>query len=241
MGFLCLAARTAHLTAGRQNALGRHISAIRLTLLYYSVFIFCHVLWQKSHKVLRSFCRVKVWWPSMILQRRNIILEGMFIISENSPFSMPREQFFWTYLDDSSTPLARPPDEASPAKWFWSQSGKQHHINSRAEQITSKKLLIFLKTSFHCLHDIPESNAVSLRAEGLLIFIKKKWNPWYQKGCLQNGWQWWSSPSAETLLHNCTWLSVQALETQLAALFVLTQPSQKGAMRSQPKQTCFKI
>lgn len=143
MGFLCVAVCIPHLKEGRQDTLGRHIWAIRLTLLYYSVFIFYHVLWQKSHKVLCSFCRVKVLWPSMILERRNIILEGMFIISVNSLFSMPREQFFCTYLDDSSTLLAHFPDRVLPAKCFWSQSGKQNNINSRAEQIISRKLLIF--------------------------------------------------------------------------------------------------
>lgn len=30
---------------------------------------------------------------------------------------------------------------------------------------------------------------------------------------------------SEPFLHSCTWLSVQALEIQLAAMFVLTQPS----------------
>lgn len=170
-----LAAASPHPAGRTQDTAGRHIWAISLTLLYWSVFIFYHVLWQESHKVLCSFCKVKVLWPSVILERRNIIFEGMFIISVNSLFFMPSEQFFCMYLDDSSILLARFPDQVLPAKCFWSCSGKQTNINSWAEQIIARKLLISFK-SLYCFHNIPESNAVSSSAITVLkhcIFLLK--------------------------------------------------------------------
>lgn len=66
----------------------------------------------------------------------------MFIISVNSLFFMPSEQFFCMYLDDSSILLAHFPDQVLPAKCFWSCSGKQTNINSWAEQIIARKVLI---------------------------------------------------------------------------------------------------
>lgn len=236
-----LAAASPHPEGRGQDTAGRHIWAISLTSLYCSLFIFYHGLWQESHKVLCSFCKVKVSWPSVILERRNIIFEGMFIISVNSLFFMPSEQFFCMYLDDSSILLARFPDQALPAKCFWSCSGKQTNINSWAEQIIARKLLISFK-SLYCFHNIPESNAVSSSAittlKHCIFLIKNKIALWSQESHFQNSW-WWLSGSLIVLLmfprnqvspffHDCTRSSVQPLDRQLPHLFSLAQSSTDG-------------
>jgi len=78
------------------------------------------------------------------------------------------------------------------------------------------------------------------------FYKEKKRNPWNQKGCLQNGWQWRSSASPCALGNKCLSPSCTAargcqFKLWKYSLQLCSYWHNLHGTRSQPKQTCFNI
>lgn len=78
------------------------------------------------------------------------------------------------------------------------------------------------------------------------FYKEKKRNPWNQKGCLQNGWQWRSSTSPCALGNKCLSPSCTAargcqFKLWKYSLQLCSYWHNLHGTRSQPKQTCFNI